>query len=51
MLFGSQAEIYHQYHNGIGEAFPESYTTKLKNKALESGLIKKTGCTELPFYF
>lgn len=46
-----QAEVYHQYHNGIGEAFPQDYTTELKNKALQSGLIKNTGCTELPYYF
>ena len=46
-----QAEVYHQYHNGIGAAFPEEYTSKLKNEALKSGLIKPTGCTELPYYF
>lgn len=46
-----QAEVYHQFHNGIGAAFPDSYTTGLKNKALKAGTIAPTGCTELPYYF
>ena len=46
-----QAEVYHQYHNGIGAAFPDEYTTQLKDKSIKSGLIKNTGCTELPYYF
>jgi len=45
----NQAEVYHQFHNGIGKTFPSSYTRDLKAKALERGLIAETGCPELPF--
>jgi len=44
-----RAENYHQFHNGIGKAFPAAYTRDLKRQSLESGLIGETGCPELPF--
>jgi hypothetical protein len=44
-----RAEVYHQFHNGLGKAFPASYTRDLKTTALQSGIIGGTGCPELPF--
>lgn len=46
-----RAEAYHQFHNGIGAAFPKEYTGDLKDKAMQAGKIGPTGCPELPFYF
>eukprot|EP00192_Tetraselmis_astigmatica_P011835 CAMPEP_0117672884 /NCGR_PEP_ID=MMETSP0804-20121206/14162_1 /TAXON_ID=1074897 /ORGANISM="Tetraselmis astigmatica, Strain CCMP880" /LENGTH=403 /DNA_ID=CAMNT_0005481555 /DNA_START=64 /DNA_END=1276 /DNA_ORIENTATION=+ len=43
------AEVYHQFHNGLGKGFPKAYTQELKTKALEAGVIKTTGCPENPF--
>eukprot|EP00199_Chlamydomonas_sp_CCMP681_P006926 CAMPEP_0119107442 /NCGR_PEP_ID=MMETSP1180-20130426/10152_1 /TAXON_ID=3052 ORGANISM="Chlamydomonas cf sp, Strain CCMP681" /NCGR_SAMPLE_ID=MMETSP1180 /ASSEMBLY_ACC=CAM_ASM_000741 /LENGTH=283 /DNA_ID=CAMNT_0007092929 /DNA_START=115 /DNA_END=966 /DNA_ORIENTATION=+ len=42
----NRAERYHQYHNGIGEAFPKSYRDL---KATLADRIEPTGCPELPF--
>jgi len=44
-----KAEQYHQFHNGIGKAFPKEYTVNLKNQAAQNNLIGPTGCLELPF--
>lgn len=44
-----RAEQYHQFHNGIGKAFPADYRVTLKKKAEQRGLIGPTGCPELPF--
>jgi len=44
-----QAEQYHQMHNGIGKAFPKDYRVDLKEMMVAKGLIKPTGCPELPF--
>ena len=41
------AEVYHQFHDGLGYKFPEEYTVKLKKNALKRGLIKPTGCPEM----
>lgn len=44
-----RAEKYHQFHNGIGKAFPAEYTRDLKNNLARMGKIDPTGCPELPF--
>jgi peptide methionine sulfoxide reductase MsrA len=44
-----QAEKYHQYHNGLGYKFPDSYTKEMKQAAIEAGQVKETGCPE--FFF
>lgn len=44
-----QAEVYHQFHNGIGAAFPREYTQTLKDELAKEGRIAPTGCPELPF--
>ena len=41
-----QAELYHQFHNGIGAAFPKEYTHDLKRVAAKQGRIGETGCLE-----
>ena len=41
------AEVYHQFHDGLGYKFPEEYTRDLKKNALQRGLIKSTGCPEM----
>lgn len=41
------AEVYHQFHDGLGYKFPEEYTSKLKKNALRRGLIRPTGCPEM----
>jgi len=43
------AEVYHQFHNGLGKAFPKWYTGDLKRIALDNGIIRATGCPENPF--
>jgi len=43
------AEVYHQYHNGLGKAFPRQYTKELKEAAMEAGRVAETGCPE--FFF
>jgi len=43
------AEEYHQFHNGIGAAFPEDYRVGMKRAMKERGEIGATGCPELPF--
>ena len=45
-----RAEVYHQFHNGLGKKFPSSYTKGLKESALENKLIGTTGCPEIPFF-
>ena len=44
-----RAEQYHQFHNGIGKAFPKQYTVDLKRALTSSKRIGPTGCPELPF--
>lgn len=44
-----RAEVYHQFHNGLGKAFPASYTRDLKAAVAATGKIAPTGCLELPF--
>jgi len=44
-----QAEVYHQFHNGLGKAFPSWYTKEMKAAALKAGTVKETGCPENPF--
>lgn len=46
----NQAEKYHQFHNGIGDKFPASYTKDLKEVMAKSGKIGDTGCPEYFFY-
>ena len=41
------AEMYHQFHDGLGYRFPEEYTVELKKKAMSRGLVKDTGCPEM----
>jgi hypothetical protein len=41
------AEVYHQFHDGLGYKFPEEYTLGLKNNAFKRGMIKQTGCPEM----
>jgi hypothetical protein len=45
----SLTEVYHQFHNGLGKAFPASYTRDLKAAVAKAGKIAPTGCLELPF--
>ncbi|CAG9467039.1 unnamed protein product [Pedinophyceae sp. YPF-701] len=44
-----RAEVYHQYHNGIGKAFENDYTFGAKKTALKRGLIGGTGCPDIGF--
>lgn len=46
----NRAEKYHQFHNGIGEAFPKSYTRDLRQAMAASGKIDPTGCPEFVFF-
>ena len=41
------AEVYHQFHDGLGYKFPVAYTRGVKANALERGLIAPTGCPEM----
>ena len=41
------AEVYHQFHDGLGYRFPEEYTVELKKNAMRRGLVKETGCPEM----
>jgi len=41
------AEVYHQFHDGLGYKFPTDYTFDLKKNALKRKLIKETGCPEM----
>ena len=41
------AEMYHQFHDGLGYRFPEEYSVELKKKAMSRGLVKDTGCPEM----
>mgnify|MGYP003968082049 CR=1 FL=1 len=43
-----RAEVYHQFHDGLGYKFPESYTVGLKRAAEKAGAIGKVpGCPEM----
>jgi len=42
-----QAEVYHQFHDGLGYKFPLEYTQGVKRNALQRGLIATTGCPEM----
>lgn len=44
-----KAEMYHQFHNGLGKEFPPSYRRDLKAAAMAAGRIQETGCPE--YYF
>ena len=45
-----QAETYHQYHAGIGKAFPREYLIDLKLSKKKQGEIDNIpGCLEYPF--
>eukprot|EP00889_Picochlorum_renovo_P004056 jgi/Picre1/31086/NNA_006441.t1 len=44
-----QAEVYHQFHNGLGKRFPTEYTKDLKEAAMSNKLIQETGCPEYFF--
>jgi hypothetical protein len=44
-----RAEVYHQFHNGLGKVFSPAYTRDLKQAVLSSGKIGPTGCLEVPF--
>ena len=44
-----QAELYHQFHNGLGKKFPSEYTKDLKETAVVNNLVKETGCPEYFF--
>jgi len=44
-----QAEVYHQFHNGLGKLFPASYTKDLKQQAIENKIVTETGCPEYFF--
>uniref|UniRef100_A0A383W0J3 peptide-methionine (S)-S-oxide reductase n=1 Tax=Tetradesmus obliquus TaxID=3088 RepID=A0A383W0J3_TETOB len=44
-----RAEVYHQFHNGLGKAFSPAYTRDLKQAVLSTGKIAPTGCLEVPF--
>ena len=41
------AEMYHQFHDGLGYKFPEEYTVELKKNAMRRGLVGNTGCPEM----
>eukprot|EP00878_Enallax_costatus_P029288 GHUV01031738.1.p1 GENE.GHUV01031738.1~~GHUV01031738.1.p1 ORF type:complete len:119 (+),score=12.07 GHUV01031738.1:636-992(+) len=44
-----RAEMYHQFHNGLGKAFSPAYTRDLKAAVAGTGKIGPTGCLEVPF--
>eukprot|EP00879_Flechtneria_rotunda_P005275 GHRR01005561.1.p1 GENE.GHRR01005561.1~~GHRR01005561.1.p1 ORF type:complete len:301 (+),score=93.10 GHRR01005561.1:176-1078(+) len=44
-----RAEVYHQFHNGLGKQFSPQYTRELKSAVAAQGKIGPTGCLELPF--
>eukprot|EP00891_Asterochloris_glomerata_P005116 jgi/Astpho2/5116/Aster-06327 len=44
-----KAEVYHQFHNGIGKAYPSSYTQGLRESFLKDGRLRPSGCPELRF--
>jgi hypothetical protein len=45
-----QAEIYHQFHNGIGASFPTEYLVDMKKGKMKDGTIRSVaGCLEYPF--
>lgn len=44
-----RAEVYHQYHNGIGKSFPTEYLRDMKKAKLQDGTIGSvSGCMEYP---
>ena len=44
-----RAEVYHQYHNGMGASFPTEYLRDMKKAKLRDGTIGTvSGCMELP---
>jgi peptide methionine sulfoxide reductase MsrA len=45
----NKAEMYHQFHNGLGKAFPKQYTRDLKKRMVEMGKVGETGCPEYFF--
>lgn len=44
-----QAEMYHQFHNGLGKRFPTEYTKDLKEMAVANKIVRETGCPEYFF--
>eukprot|EP00884_Botryococcus_braunii_P022626 jgi/Botrbrau1/9047/Bobra.0376s0023.1 len=45
-----RAELYHQFHDGIGKPFPLEYKRDQKRAAIESGRVGPTGCPELNLF-
>ncbi len=44
------AEQWHQFHDGLGYGFPDTYKKVLKGQVAQAGRIKPTGCPEYPFF-
>eukprot|EP00241_Pyramimonas_parkeae_P012784 CAMPEP_0114232050 /NCGR_PEP_ID=MMETSP0058-20121206/4391_1 /TAXON_ID=36894 /ORGANISM="Pyramimonas parkeae, CCMP726" /LENGTH=263 /DNA_ID=CAMNT_0001343481 /DNA_START=110 /DNA_END=901 /DNA_ORIENTATION=+ len=40
------AEMFHQFHDGLGHRFPEDYTQELRATQVRLGRVKPTGCPE-----
>ncbi len=40
------AQVYHQFHDGIGHPFPAEYKRDQKDALLRSGRLAFTGCPE-----
>lgn len=40
------AEMYHQFHNGLGHDFGHEYTHVQRSAAEQAGLVLATGCPE-----
>mmetsp|Transcript_10091 Transcript_10091/g.17331 ORF Transcript_10091/g.17331 Transcript_10091/m.17331 type:complete len:254 (-) Transcript_10091:810-1571(-) len=41
-----QAEMYHQFHHGLGHQFDREYTYDLRLKQARAGRVKRTACPE-----
>ena len=45
-----QAEMYHQFHQGMGKSFPREYLVDMKKTKQQQGAIGSvSGCLEYPF--
>lgn len=45
-----QAEVYHQFHNGMGKSFPQEYLVDMKKAKIRDGTLRnQQGCMEYPF--
>jgi hypothetical protein len=38
----------HQFHDGLGYGFPDSYKKVLKGQVAKAGRVGPTGCPEFP---